>query len=66
MSQNGKFSLSAVKLRFQREADKKETKRALAEGYKQTAEYNKAYAEMCLSADNEALALSEEKLSESE
>ena len=66
MSQNGKFSLSAVKLRFNKEADKKELEHALINGYKQTAEYNKEYAEMCLSADNEALALCEEKLSESE
>lgn len=66
MSQNGKISLSAIKRRFLSEADKKEITHALTEGYKQMGKFNKEYAEMCLSADNEALALSEEKLSESE
>ncbi len=38
----------------------------LIEGYQKFGEFNLNYAEMCLSADNEALALCEEKLSESE
>ena len=66
MSQNGKNSLSANKGRFLQEADKKEIAHTLTQGYKQRGKFNKEYAEMCLSADNEALALSEEKLSESE
>ncbi len=38
----------------------------LKAGYEDMAEFNQEYAEMCLSADNEALAVCEEKLSESE
>lgn len=41
-------------------------RKALCEGYKEFAEFNTMYAEMCLEADNEALASCEEKLSESE
>jgi len=39
---------------------------SLKEGYGEAAEFNKEYAEMCLSADNQALTVCEEKLSESE
>ena len=35
-------------------------------GYGEAAEYNLKYAEMCLCADNQALTVCEEKLSESE
>lgn len=35
-------------------------------GYGEAAEFNLSYAEMCLCADNEALTVCEEKLSESE
>ncbi len=38
----------------------------LKAGYKDMAQINEEYAEMCLNADNEALAVCEEKLSESE
>ena len=38
----------------------------LIEGYRSFGELNSNYAEMCLSADNESLALCEEKLSECE
>ena len=38
----------------------------LIEGYQNSGEFNLNYAEMCLGADNEVLALCEEKLSESE
>ena len=41
-------------------------RKALCEGYKKFAELNTMYAEMCVEADNEALASCEEKLSESE
>ena len=40
--------------------------KSLKEGYGEAAEFNKEYAEMCLSADNQALTVCEEKLSESE
>ena len=40
--------------------------KSLKEGYRGAAEFNKEYAEMCLSADNQALTVCEEKLSESE
>lgn len=40
--------------------------KSLKEGYGEAAEFNKDYAEMCLSADNQALTVCEEKLSESE
>ena len=39
---------------------------SLKEGYGEAAEFNKKYAEMCLCADNQALTVCEEKLSESE
>ena len=38
----------------------------LKDGYGEAAEFNSKYAEMCLSADNQALTVCEEKLSESE
>ncbi len=46
--------------------DKKEINQKLRSGYLEMAEFNANYAEMCLEADNEALASCEEKLSESE
>ena len=39
---------------------------SLKEGYGEAAEFNREYAEMCLCADNQALTVCEEKLSESE
>ena len=39
---------------------------SLKNGYGEAAEYNLKYAEMCLCADNQALTVCEEKLSESE
>lgn len=62
MSLNGRFPLSADIT----EREKKEIKDALKDGYKQNGKFNKEYAEMCLCADNDALALCEEKLSECE
>ena len=38
----------------------------LQKGYGEAAGYNLNYAEMCLCADNQALTVCEEKLSESE
>ena len=38
----------------------------LKDGYGEAAEFNREYAEMCLCADNQALTVCEEKLSESE
>ena len=38
----------------------------LKNGYGEAAEFNLSYAEMCLCADNQALTVCEEKLSESE
>ena len=40
--------------------------KSLKEGYGEAAEFNAEYAEMCLCADNQALTVCEEKLSESE
>ena len=45
---------------------KKKNKEKLKNGYLEMAQINSAYAEMCLDADNEALSVCEEKLSESE
>jgi len=39
---------------------------SLKKGYGEAAKYNLEYAEMCLCADNQALTVCEEKLSESE
>ena len=45
---------------------RKRNKEELKKGYSEMAQINSAYAEMCLDADNEALSVCEEKLSESE
>lgn len=47
-------------------ADELNLQQALKQGYIKSGADNLKYAEMCLIADNEALATCEEKLSESE
>ena len=53
-------------LNDERDGEKTEITEALINGYREYGSFNKAYAEMCLEADNECLASCEEKLSESE
>ena len=55
----------ALKVYVEKEI-KKIRKNNLKKGYLEMAQFNSAYAEMCLSADNQALSACEEKLSESE
>jgi len=43
-----------------------EEKSLLARGYKGMTSFNLSYAEMCLEADNEAMSVCEEKLTECE
>lgn len=59
---------SSLPPELKKQAEKnRETKRiALIKGYKETAEINLEYAEMCLEADNAVSVFCEEKLSESE
>ncbi len=66
MLNRGESSCLPPSLKKRAEKDKEEKRKALIKGYKETAEFNLEYAEMCLEADNAVLDFCEEKLSESE